>query len=72
MSTREQANEYTVAIIDDGIGFDPETNTSTGIGLANTQARLEAMCGGSLEVNSDPGEGTTVVLHIPKTIEGGF
>ena len=68
--TREQANEYTVAVIDDGVGFDVgEIQNAEGIGLANTRARLSAMCNGSLDISSEPGAGTTVVMHIPK--EGG-
>ena len=70
--TREQRNEYTVAIIDDGIGFDVSAppRGNSGVGLANTRARLSAMCAGTLDVISNPGEGATVVMHIPKKQEG--
>ena len=65
--TREQAGEYTVAIVDNGVGFDVESlDSAVGIGLANTRARLSAMCGGELEVHSKQGVGTAVVLHVPK------
>lgn len=64
--TREQASEYTVAVIDDGVGFDAGDQSVWGVGLENTRSRLEAMCGGALDVASVPGEGTTVILHIPK------
>ena len=69
--TREQAREFTVAIIDDGVGFDAESGSSgDGVGLANTRSRLQAMCGGTLDVTSEPGVGTTVILHIPKSSGG--
>lgn len=69
--TREQAEEYTVAVIDNGVGFDVESvSHGEGVGLPNTRSRLQAMCGGTLEVTSEPGVGTTVILHIPKSFEG--
>jgi signal transduction histidine kinase len=43
---------------DDGAGFDTRT-TKPGSGLTNMADRLEAL-GGTLEVSSRPGEGTTV------------
>ena len=48
---------------DDGIGFDPQTATH-GIGLQGMLDRLQAL-GGSLEVRSRTGEGTTVIGTVP-------
>lgn len=67
--TREQLNEFTVAIIDDGVGFDPDNVTSDGVGLENTRARLAAMCNGELELHSEPNVGTTAIIHVPKEPE---
>lgn len=65
--TREHQGEYTVAIIDDGVGFDVNRLTGRGgVGLENTRQRLKAMCDGTLEVTSEPGKGTVVVMHLPK------
>jgi signal transduction histidine kinase len=50
-------------VADDGKGFDPE-RTPLGSGLTNMRDRLEAL-GGSVEVTSRPGEGTTVKGRIP-------
>ena len=36
-------------------------------GIENVRSRLSAMCGGSLEITSKPGEGTTAVITIPLT-----
>ena len=65
--TREQQDEFTVEIMDDGVGFDiNDVEQSEGVGIANTRARLSAMCGGTLDLASKPGEGTTAIMHIPK------
>ena len=68
VSTRELADEFTVAIIDDGVGFDPSNRDSKGmhVGIENTRSRLAAMCGGTLEISSQPGHGATATMHIPK------
>jgi signal transduction histidine kinase len=47
---------------DDGRGFDP--STASGSGLTNMRDRLDAL-GGSLDVRSSPGAGTTVAGRIP-------
>jgi PAS domain S-box-containing protein len=47
---------------DDGAGFDQAS--SDGSGLANMHDRV-AVLGGSLRIDSSPGEGTTVAGHIP-------
>jgi signal transduction histidine kinase len=50
-------------VTDDGKGFDPQ-RTPPGSGLTNMRDRLEAL-GGSVEISSRPGEGTTVSGRIP-------
>jgi signal transduction histidine kinase len=53
---------------DDGIGFDPAASPpghgEGGFGLVAMAQRL-AEIGGTLEVESRPGEGTTVVAAVP-------
>lgn len=51
---------------DDGCGFDPEG--AGGSGLTNLRERVVAV-GGTLEVDSRPGEGTTVAAEFP--VAGG-
>jgi signal transduction histidine kinase len=53
----------TFAIRDDGTGFDPGA-TGYGTGLQGMADRLDAI-GGSLEVTSTPGSGTTVRGSVP-------
>ena len=71
--TRERQGEYTVAVIDNGVGFDPEAIPASAgheqVGLANTRARLAAMCNATLEIVSNPGVGTSVIMHIPKSMK---
>ena len=52
---------------DDGAGFDPEgvsVDTERGFGLKAMRERVEAL-GGSLLVESAPGEGSTLVVELP-------
>ena len=66
--TREHRDSYLVSIVDDGVGFDTagRSDESGHVGLANTEARVAAMCNGTLEISSTPGAGTTAVIRIPK------
>jgi signal transduction histidine kinase len=50
-------------VVDDGRGFDPD-GVASGSGLQGMADRLAAV-GGSLEVRSAPGRGTTVAGHVP-------
>ena len=50
-------------VADDGRGFDPAT-TRSGMGLQGMADRIDAI-GGTLEVRSAPGDGTTIVGVIP-------
>jgi signal transduction histidine kinase len=58
-----------IEIEDDGVGFDPagierSHDSMRGIGLLGMRERLEIL-GGSLEVDSTPGEGTRIVFSVP-------
>ncbi|MES2463920.1 MAG: PAS domain S-box protein [Armatimonadota bacterium] len=56
-----------VTVEDDGPGFDVKAALqSRRIGLAGMQERASS-CGGTLEIESAPGKGTTVFLRIPIT-----
>jgi signal transduction histidine kinase len=61
---RRDAEDGVLEIEDDGKGFDPSDAPGTGHGLANLRDRATAI-GGSLEVTSRSGEGTTVRLRVP-------
>jgi two-component system CheB/CheR fusion protein len=57
----------TLVVEDDGIGFDPSdrSNRDTGIGLLGMEERA-ALIGATLQIESQPGQGTSVFLRSPK------
>lgn len=60
----EQSSEQFILVIeDDGVGFDMK-NQDNGMGLRNIRQRAR-ICEALLEIDSDQGEGTRVVLRIP-------
>jgi signal transduction histidine kinase len=60
---REEDGRLVFSVTDDGSGFDVDT-TSKGAGLQNMTDRVEAV-GGRLEIESEPGRGTTVTGRVP-------
>ena len=54
--------DLTFEVVDDGRGFDPAI--AGGSGLTNMRDRVEAV-GGTLEIQSEPGIGTTVLGRVP-------
>jgi signal transduction histidine kinase len=59
-------NRVLLEVTDDGLGFDlRKMNATLGHGLSNMQARVYKV-GGDVEINSAPGEGTTVIAWVPK------
>ncbi len=70
--TRQTQWAYLVVIEDDGVGFDPAApQEGSHLGIENVRSRLEAQCGGSLTVDSQPGVGTRVEVCIPKARKRG-
>lgn len=68
LSTRDNDAFYEVSIMDDGIGFDPdiELNPHVHVGIQNVRRRLADISGASLEVISEPNQGTQVIIRIPR------
>ena len=69
ISTREDAENWIVSVIDDGVGFDPaalQDDGKTHVGIENVRERLRMMCGGQLTVTSVPGVGTESVITLPR------
>lgn len=68
VTTYETNNYYCVKVEDDGVGFDVSVfhDAQKHIGIRNIRGRLEAMCGGTLTVDSIPGQGTMALIKIPK------
>ena len=69
-----QASRAGLEVSDDGTGFDPgsvqrpagDALAPTGLGLAGMRERAELL-GGTMEITSSPGRGTTVRLAVPFT-----
>lgn len=71
--TEETERAYRITVWDDGLGFQlrPQAEgTGAHIGIANVRGRLASLCGGTLEIESAPGVGTTATIIIPKEESG--
>lgn len=67
ISTLHDQNRFQIVVADDGKGFDPHTlNEHAGLGLRNMQRRAE-IYGGNVQIDSDVGKGTRLVISIPVT-----
>lgn len=66
----QQSDKIVLTVADDGIGFKPpdfdESVPASGAGLIGMVERLE-MVGGSLTIDSEPGEGSWLTAVIPAT-----
>jgi signal transduction histidine kinase len=60
----------TAVVEDDGGGFDPATAGRGRLGLVGMRERVE-LAGGSLDVESAPGSGTTVIARVPVSADRG-
>jgi signal transduction histidine kinase len=58
-----RADWYDFQIVDDGIGFSPETGTY-GVGIPSMADRLR-MLGGTFSIDSAPGKGTRIIVEVP-------
>jgi signal transduction histidine kinase len=57
---------YELGIEDNGIGFDQSRVGKLGHqGLANTRGRV-AELGGTVTIDTAPGSGTRVIVHVPR------
>jgi signal transduction histidine kinase len=59
--------ELRLTIVDDGIGFDVDAAWGEGLGLVGIRERLDAI-GGTFEIRSKPGAGTTLEIHVPLSV----
>jgi signal transduction histidine kinase len=60
-----QDGQVAVTVSDDGSGFDPARAERHGLGLGQMRERV-AELGGSFQLHSTPGEGTTVQIQLPR------
>jgi signal transduction histidine kinase len=63
VTLREENGNLILAVTDDGKGFE-ESQISESLGFLGMRERAQ-VCGGSLDIASAPGIGTTVALRVP-------
>ena len=70
ISAYETKESYVVEVTDDGVGFDMNAgyDETKHVGIKNIRGRIEAMCGGSLTIESKIGSGTKATIKIPKEV----
>ncbi len=69
IKTEEKDEFYQIVVTDDGVGFDINEKPSDGklhIGIDNVKSRLQTMLSASIQITSEKGKGTTVIVSIPK------
>ena len=68
ISAYETEKHYVVEVTDDGVGFDMNAgyDETKHVGIKNIRGRIEAMCGGTLTIESKIGSGTKATIKIPK------
>ena len=68
ISAYETEDSYVVEVTDDGVGFDMNVgyDETKHVGIKNIRGRIEAMCGGTLTIDSKIGSGTKATIRIPK------
>lgn len=64
VTTDEDEHHYFLSIIDNGQGFDITEGKNT-LGLVGLRERVCSM-NGQLEINSNPGKGTVILVKVPK------
>ena len=67
----ETDTDYCISVVDDGVGFDTGAvlDDKQHVGLRNIRERLKVMVNGTLEIESTIGEGTKVLITIPKEVQ---
>jgi signal transduction histidine kinase len=65
VALRPDGEEMRLVVVDNGRGFDPSEASAPGhFGLLNLRERALAV-GGRLEVDSEPGAGTRIIVRLP-------
>lgn len=67
LHTKSDERNIIITVSDDGAGFTPkECVKEDSVGIRNVRFRLKSMVQGSLTIESSPGNGTRVIISIPK------
>ena len=62
-----EGDDHVIVIRDNGKGFDSALALGDGqhIGIHNVRERVEQLCGGSLSIDSRPGDGAVITVRVP-------
>lgn len=63
IKARFTPRQLAVSVCDNGVGFEPEKMTKTGLGLRNLESRTQIL-DARIKMNSKPGKGTSAILVI--------
>lgn len=69
ISSQQTETEYRITVSDTGAGFDVERYMDDGkvhVGLINVRQRLASRMNATVDIDSTPGNGTTVTITIPR------
>ena len=69
ISSRQTEDVYQITVADTGVGFDVDRSMEDGkvhVGLMNVRQRLQSRMNATVDIDSAPGNGTTVTVTIPK------
>ena len=70
IASKETETGFEITVSDDGVGFDmnapKKEDGRSHVGMENTKKRLRDMCHAEIIITSQPGEGTTARIIIPK------
>jgi signal transduction histidine kinase len=64
VGARQDQGELEISVADDGRGFELGSADTTRYGLRGMRERAVSI-GGTIEIVSEPGAGTRVVVHVP-------
>lgn len=67
VTVRRQAFALVIAVVDNGVGFVPDQRAE-GVGLRGLEERVKELSG-SVRIDSGPGAGTSVIVHLPVQME---
>jgi signal transduction histidine kinase len=68
VTRRGAAGHLSLAVLDDGVGFDVHDGFGKGLGLISMRERLDAF-DGTVDIQSAPGAGTRVLVEVPVTFD---
>jgi signal transduction histidine kinase len=68
IALKEESDRVVLRVVDDGVGFAPEWEFRSGMGLASIRERMRSI-GGTVQITSSPMTGTTIEASIPRDEE---